>query len=604
MKRRDTLVLAAATGLSLPGMAGAAPDGKGKKVLRVSFRVAETGFDPAQINDIYSRTVTPHIFEGLYQYDPLARPARVRPLTADGMPEHDADFRTWTVKIRPGIYFADDPVFKGTKRELTAADYVYAYKRFADPAVKSPAWNWLETYEFLGLAELRKQAQSRKKPFDYDQAIEGLVALDRYTVRFRVASPRPRFITGVLASSDLVGAVAREVVEAYGDNIPAHPVGTGPFRLVQWRRSSFIALERNPDYRDLRYDASPAADDAEGQAILQRLKGRRLPIIDRVEISIIEENQPRWLNFLQGATDVLEDVPAEYIEQALPGGKVAPYLAKKGISGQRVVRSATDYTIFNMEDPVVGGYQPHKVALRRAIALAVDVQAEIDRVRRGQAIRAQSAVVPHTYAYAAAFRSENGEYDLARAKALLEMYGYIDRDGDGWREQPDGRPLLLRKTTQANQQSRELDDLWRRDMKALGVRTEFVTGKWPENLKAARAGKFQLWSVGGVAADPDGQSSLQRFHSQQIGGQNMARFRMPALDALYDRLSALPDGPERAAAFAEIKRLSIVYMPYKAHVHRMATDLVQPWVVGYRRPLFWQEWWHNVDVLTHPEVAA
>ncbi|MBK7262681.1 MAG: bicyclomycin resistance protein [Rubrivivax sp.] len=604
MKRRDTLVLAAATGLSLPGMAGAAPDGKGKKVLRVSFRVAETGFDPAQINDIYSRTVTPHIFEALYQYDPLARPARVRPLTADGMPEHDADFRTWTVKIRPGIYFADDPVFKGTKRELTAADYVYAYKRFADPAVKSPAWNWLETYEFLGLAELRKQAQSRKKPFDYDQAIEGLVALDRYTVRFRVASPRPRFITGVLASSDLVGAVAREVVEAYGDNIPAHPVGTGPFRLVQWRRSSFIALERNPDYRDLRYDASPAADDAEGQAILQRLKGRRLPIIDRVEISIIEENQPRWLNFLQGATDVLEDVPAEYIEQALPGGKVAPYLAKKGISGQRVVRSATDYTIFNMEDPVVGGYQPHKVALRRAIALAVDVQAEIDRVRRGQAIRAQSAVVPHTYAYAAAFRSENGEYDLARAKALLEMYGYIDRDGDGWREQPDGRPLLLRKTTQANQQSRELDDLWRRDMKALGVRTEFVTGKWPENLKAARAGKFQLWSVGGVAADPDGQSSLQRFHSQQIGGQNMARFRMPALDALYDRLSALPDGPERAAAFAEIKRLSIVYMPYKAHVHRMATDLVQPWVVGYRRPLFWQEWWHNVDVLTHPEVAA
>jgi ABC-type transport system substrate-binding protein len=245
-------------------------------------------------------------------------------------------------------------------------------------------------------------------------------------------------------------------------------------------------------------------------------------------------------------------VPAEYIEQALPGGKVAPYLAKKGISGQRVVRSATDYTIFNMEDPVVGGYQPHKVALRRAIALAVDVQAEIDRVRRGQAIRAQSAVVPHTYAYAAAFRSENGEYDLARAKALLEMYGYIDRDGDGWREQPDGRPLLLRKTTQANQQSRELDDLWRRDMKALGVRTEFVTGKWPENLKAARAGKFQLWSVGGVAADPDGQSSLQRFHSQQIGGQNMARFRMPALDALYDRLSALPDGPEQAAAFAEI----------------------------------------------------
>ncbi len=606
MKRRDSLALAAA-GLALPGAAAwaaiAADDG-GRKVLRVSFRVAETGFDPAQISDIYSRTVTPHIFEALYQYDPLARPARVRPLTADGMPEHSDGYKTWTVKVRPGIFFADDPAFKGRQRELTAHDYVYALKRFADPKVKSPAWLWVDSYGLLGLSEARKRALAEKKPFDYDTPIEGVAALDRYTIRFKLAEARPRFVTGMLSGGDLLGAVAREVVEAYGDAIPGHPVGTGPFKLVQWRRSSFIALERNPDYREMRYDAQPAADDVEGQAILAKLKGRRLPMVDRVEISIIEENQPRWLNFLQGASDLLEDVPADFIEKALPGGHVAPYLAKKGISGQRMVRSATDYTIFNMEDPVVGGYAPQQVALRRAIGLGIDVPTEIERVRRGQAIRAQSPVVPHTYGYDPAFRSENGEYNLAKAKALLDLYGWRDRDGDGWRERPDGSPLLLRKMTQANQQSRELDDLTRRDMKALGIRIEFVTGKWPENLKAARAGKFQIWSVGGVAADPDGQSSLQRYDSRQINGQNYARFKNDKIDALYDKLSTLPDSPERLAAFAEIKRQTVVYMPYKAHVHRMISDLVQPWVIGYRRPLFWQEWWHVVDVLPGRDAAG
>jgi ABC-type transport system substrate-binding protein len=566
------------------------------KVLRVAFTVAETGFDPAQIGDIYSRTVTSHLFEAPYGYDHLARPAVIKPLTAAGMPEHSADYRTWTVTLRPGIYFADDPAFKGQPRELVAQDYVYALKRFADPAMKSPGWTSVEADRFVGLDELRQDALRTKQPFNYDREIVGLRALSRYVIQYRVAEPRPRFAMEYLADAGLFGAVAREVVEAYGDKISEHPVGTGPFVLKQWRRSSLIVLERNPQFRELTFDAQPAADDVAGQAYLARNKGKRLPLVDRVEVSIIDEQQPRWLAFLNGQSDVMEQVPDEFVNMAMPNGVMAPNLAKRGVQGQRSVRASTQYTFFNMDDPTVGGYTPERVALRRAIGLGMDIAREIRLGRRGQGIAAHSPLNPHTSGYDAAYRSENGDYDLPRAKALLDLYGYIDRNGDGWREQPNGEPLTLEIGSQPDQRRRQMDELMRRDMDALGIRLKFKTAKWPENLKAARAGKLMMWTVGGSAASPDGQSSLARYNSAQIGGQNLARFKLPAFDEIFKRMQALPDGPERDALFLEAKRLAVAYMPYKVHVHLVVTDLMQPWLLGYKRPLFWLDFWQYVDI--------
>ncbi len=567
-----------------------------QKVLRIAFPVAETGFDPVQLSDIYSRTVTAHMFEAPYAYDHLARPAFIKPLTAAGMPEHSADYRTWTVTLRPGIYFADDPAFKGKPRELVAQDYVYALKRFADPATKSPGWTSVESDHFVGLDELRQEALRNKQPFNYDREIDGVRALSRYVIQYRVTEPRPRLPMEYLADAGLFGAVAREVVEAYGDKIMEHPVGTGPFVLKQWRRSSLIVLERNPQFRELTFDAQPAADDAAGQAVLARLKGKRIPLVDRVEVSIIDEQQPRWLAFLNGQVDVMEQVPDEFVNMAMPNGVMAPNLAKRGVQGQRTVRASTQYTFFNMDDPTVGGYTPERVALRRAISMGLDIDREIRLGRRGQGIAAHSPLNPHTSGYDAAYRSENGVYDLPRAKALLDLYGYIDRDGDGWRDQPNGAPLVLELGSQPDQRRRQMDELFRRDMDALGIRLKFKTAKWPENLKAARAGKLMMWTVGGSAASPDGQSSLARYNSAQIGGQNMARFKLAAFDEIFKRMQALPDGPEREALFLEAKRIAVAYMPYKVHVHQVVTDLMQPWLDGYKRPLFWLNFWEYMDI--------
>ncbi|MDE2276862.1 MAG: bicyclomycin resistance protein [Burkholderiales bacterium] len=563
--------------------------------MRYAFPIANAGFDPARILDLYSRTLTAHIFEALYTYDHLARPPRMIPLTAAGMPEASSDFRTWTFRVTPGIYFADDPAFAGRRRELVAADYLYIFRRIADPANLSQLWSQVAEWQILGLAELRAHTRKARTAFDYDAPVEGLRELDRYTLQIRLGKTLPRF-GEQLAASDLLGAVAREVVEHYGEAIGDHPVGTGPFKLAEWRRSSRVVLVRNPDYRVRLWQADPAPDDAEGQAIAARLRGRRVPMLDRVEVSIITEEQPRWLSFLGGEADLVYGVPAQFIDQAMPGGRVAPNLARQGITGVRALAADIALTYFNMQDPLVGGLDPAHVALRRAICLARDTDREIRLVRHGMAIPAQSPIQPFLSGYDPAFKSEMSEYSPARAKALLDLFGWVDRNGDGWRERPDGSPLVLEYATTPDQVNRQINELWQQDMKAVGLKIVFKTAQWQEELKAAFAGKLMMWGLGYSAAGGDGLDALTLYYGPQAGQGNLARFEWPVFDKIYDRLQVLPDGPERNALFDEAKRIAVAYAPYQLSCHRIAADMMVAGLVGYRRPLWWNEWWHMVDL--------
>jgi ABC-type transport system substrate-binding protein len=442
---------------------------------------------------------------------------------------------------------------------------------------------------------LRQRLMAEKKRFDYDTEIEGLKALDRYTFQVKLAEPNPRFLYNFTDGS-FTGALAREVVEAYGDAIGEHPVGTGAYRLAQWKRSSRMVLEKNPNYRAVFYAETPPAGDARLQAVAARFKGRKLPMIDRIQIAVIEEQQPRWLSFLNAEHDLMEQVPNEFANVAFPNNRLAPNLDKRGITMLRYPRADVSLSYFAMEHPVVGGYAPRQVALRRAIALAVDVEREIRLVRRNQAIPGQSPIGPQTFGYDPTFKSEMSEFDLPRAKALLDMHGYVDKDGDGWRDLPDGQPLLLEYATQPDQQSRQLIEQWKRNMDALKVRIDFKAAKWPENLKSSRAGKLMMWGVGWSATQPDGDTFLALGYGPNKGQANHARFDLPAFNGLYEAQRALPDGPQRLAAMAEAKKVMIAYMPYKIHAHRISVDLAQPWVAGYHRNIFVRDFWKYIDI--------
>jgi len=575
MQRRTLLHGGAAWPLAQALPVAAQREPGGAKVLRVAVSAAETGFDPPRVSDETSQLVTGAIFEAPLTYDYLARPSRLKPATAVALPEVSDSYRRFVVTLKRGILFADDPAFKGQPRELVAADYVYSLKRFYDPAITTEHLYTFENAKLLGLSELRRQVIASKTPFPYDVEVSGIRALDRYRFEVRLAESNPRF------AAVFVGlmAVAREVIEAYAADPMAHPVGTGPFRLVQWRRSSLIVLERNPRFRGEVFNSRADPGDAAGLAAEQHLRGQRLPLLDRVEIAVITEDQPRWLAFEGGALDAAR-VPEVFAPRVVPGERLAPYLARQGIQLQSNLSSAVMFSFFNCEDPVVGGLAPGRVALRRAIALACDNAALLRHAYQGQGVVAQSMIPPHNVGYDRARVSELGRAEPARAKALLDMHGYVDRNGDGLREQPDGRPLRIDMAAREGGRARTAAEIWRNRMQELGLDFSFSFMPFPELIRRTLAGRLQMadmsWNAG-----PDGEFFLGLAYGPNAGQSNDARFRLPAYDTLFERQRAMSDGPERLAVMDETLRTMLAYMPYIPHVHPRQNDVAWPHVRGW-----------------------
>jgi len=553
------------------------------KSLRVAFPVAETGFDPQAAGDAYSNYVNRAIFDPLYRYDYLARPFRIVPNTAAGMPEITDDGKTWMIRVRRGIYFADDSAFKGKRRELTAADYVFSIKRILDPRMRS---NSLQAVDgrFVGADALVAKAKESGR-FDYDAPLEGLQAVDRYTLRFKLIFADYELMSNLTTSA--FAAVAREVIDAHADGngwAMANPVGTGAYRLADWRRGQRIVLEANPGYRDERY---PAPLDADDQAITKGLAGRKLPLVKRVEISIIEEGQPRLLAFRQKQLDFVA-VPMNLVTKVLDANnRLDPELAKAGVRLQRGVQPAIAYTYFNMEDPIVGGYTPAQVALRRAIVMGYDVDEEIRVLRQGQGMPATQVVPPNMAGHDPSYDGRV-RYDVAGAKALLDKFGYVDRDGDGFRDLPDGKPLTLKMASATSAQDREFDEMWKRNLNGIGLRVEFVKQKWPDLLKAARLGQLQMWQLGNINTTPDGFVFFGLLYGRYAGFSNLSRFQLPEFDRLYEKARALPDGAERLQTERRMSELFNAYAPWVLTAFRYEIVLLQPWLRGYKYNPTWQ----------------
>ena len=566
------------------------------KVIRHVFPAGEEGFDPAAAHDLYSGTVEQVIFETLLTYDYLARPAKLVPLTAEALPQITDNGQTYTIRIKKGIYFTPDPAFKGVKRELVAEDYVYSLKRLMDPKIRSP-WTWLLDGKVVGLDE---QAAAAKETgaFDYNAKVPGLEAVDRYTVRIRLK--QPDYNLSYVLAHEPTSAVAREVVAAYaneGGRVMSNPVGTGPYKLANWIRSSKIFLEANPDYRGFVWDFKAGAGPEDAQ-IVKEMKGKKMPQVGRIEISIMEEDQSRLLAFQNGELDLM-NMEGPLAPMVLIGGELTPDMKKKGVKLSRFVDPEISYHYWNLMDPVVGGLTKEKIALRRAMAMAYPIDEEIRVVRNGQAVEAQFPVPPGVVGHDPNYKT-SVKYDPAGANALLDKFGY-KKGADGYRTLPDGKPLVIRYASRPDSLGRQQDEMWKKTLDSIGIKMEVQKDKFAELLKLEKQCKLMMRTAAWIADYPDADNFMQLLYGRNIYQSNNACAVIPEYDKLYEQSLRLPDSPERNKLYREMAKIIEAYAPWRLDISRYRNMLAQPRVLGFKKHPILHSEWQYIDVSGPPK---
>lgn len=553
------------------------------KVLRVASPDIET-LDPHQYNDSPSFDIVVAIFEGLYEWDYLASPARLAPVGAAALPAVAEGGRVWTIRVRAGVLFTDDPAFGGRTREAIAEDYVYSMKRWLDPNLRRGGAP-IVTDLIVGARAAVDAARKPGAKFDYDRPIAGLRALDRYTLQLTLTEPNFANIEEFLTTR----VVAREVVEAAGGDIRARPVGTGPFRLKEWKRGSRIVLDANPAYRAVRF---PDSSDPSHAALVRGMRGRTLPQIGAVEIAVIDEDLTRLLEFDRGRLDYVI-LRGEIANRQLAGGKVKPEYAARGITHHADPEPYLFSVYCNIADPVIGGMGNDRVALRRALALAFDAQTLARVVYAGQAVPANQLVPPRVTGHDPSLPPRLSP-EPAAANALLDRVGYGTRDADGYRRAPDGRALTLTVLLRSGAISREIQTLWKKDMDAIGVRTEFRVMPFQDAIKELEAGKFQLY-FGGYGGVPSGYAELMQLSGKQPPSVNPSRFSFADYDRAMEAFLRSPGPDGQIAAARRMSDIARTYAPMFPVVFRVASMFVQPWVEGFAPPTF-QTYWKYLDL--------
>lgn len=558
------------------------------KVLRIAFEAPDDGFDMVKTFNFYSGNVADVIFERLLQYDYLANPVKLVPATAQSMPVIKENGKVYVFKIKPGIYFTADPAFKGQRRELIAEDYVYSVKRILDPKNHSSSYAFIDQ-KIVGANALVEQAKQTGR-FNYDAKIEGVKALDRYTLQFTLTQPDYNF-PYILAYSTF-GATAREVVDYYKDRLGMHPVGTGPYMLSKYVPRSKIELVANPDYRGFVWNFKSTGTAWDNQ-LVKEMTGKKMPQIGKVNISIIEEEQSRWLAFQSKQLD-FDKLTSSSIPKVLDqNNQLKPAMRQKGIRLYPNKEAEITYTMLNMRDPIIGGNNLDKIALRRAIAMSFNVDEYIRILRKGQAVKAEMLVPAGVNGHNPKYRSSIG-YNPSLANKLLDHFGY-KKGADGYRNLPNGKALVLKINTESGSSSVMYSELWKKNLDAIGVRADFRVSNFADNLKAATQCQYMIWGGAWHADYPEGENFTQLLYGPNVGRGNQSCYSSSAYDGLYKQ--AMQQPPEKRMPYYEkMSRQIEADNPLILQDTRIRNWVIQSHVQGFKAHPIMNSNWQYLDI--------
>jgi ABC-type transport system substrate-binding protein len=554
---------------------GKSPSGQdgNEIVLRAAIPAKVRGLDPGDIGDTTSSTVASQIFDCLYQYHYLKRPYELIPSLAENMPQVSDDGLTYTVKIKKGIRFANDACFAdGKGRELKADDFIYAWKRIANIKYLSKNW-WIFDGKIVGLNEFREYTKTcaTSADVDYNRTVEGLQTPDDYTIIIKLRKPWPQIIY-ILAHLP-TAPVAKEAVDKYGKEIVSHPVGTGAFVLKIWRRGSYIELEKNPGFRDEYYPAEGGAGDAAAGLLADA--GKKLPFVNRIIWKEIEEDQPRWLLFLQGRIDV-SGIPKDNFNQTIdPRGDLTADMKERNMRLQIFRDPSTFWLGFNIEDPVLGKNKP----LREAISCAIDRKKYIDLFTNNRADIAYGFIPPLMKSYDPNIRQiAKNDFNVERAKQLAQ---------DAAKLCGGTVPTLKLAVPGTDTVQRQQGQFLQRCLKNVGIEIEVDYMDWPTFQDKVNTKSAQMFMLGWVADYPDAESFMQLFYSKNSSpGSNNFNYSNPEFDALYEKLAVMPDSPQREKLYRQAEQMIIEDCPAAFLLHGVEYVLLHDWVKNYKSNVF------------------
>ncbi len=530
-------------------------------------------WDPANAYDSVSLDLVPSIYETLYQYTYLSDVYKLEPLLAEKMPKYSADKLTLTIQIKKGVHFQDDPCFSATQgkgREMKAQDFVYGMKRLALPSLQSQGW-WIMEGKIAGVNSfhdrlVKAPEQEFRKIFD--EPIEGLKALDDFTLQIKLLKPDPQFL--YLLAMTFASPIPFEAVASYGDeqgNLLDHPIGTGPFVLKKWERNHEIVLERNLHFRSENYPQTGA--EAYQKDGMTEDAGRSMPFLDKIVMAIIKEAQPQWLNFMKGNADMML-LPKDNFKQAITDQvNLSPDLVKKGIHLSIQTGVVIRYISFNMKDKLIGSNQ----YLRQALSASIDRDKWISIFTNGTGKKMVNAVPIGILDRPTTSQIKYG-FDLALAKELLKKAGY---------PLGEGLPSIKFDLRGASTTDRQLGDFMAQQWGQIGVKVDIIPNSFPAFLEKLKEGNLQV-SLGGWSMDyPDAENIYQLLYGpNRAPGPGDSNYENPKFDRLFAQIETLASSPKRAALIQKMDDMIQEECPWALGYYEASYDLSQPWFMNYR----------------------
>jgi ABC-type transport system substrate-binding protein len=542
-----------------------------------------TGLDPATSSSVDASIAISRIYEGLLQYDYLARPYKVIPSLAESMPEVSDDGLVYTFKIRKGIYFQDDVCFPdGKGRELVAQDFVYSFKRVADAENKSPGF-WAFSSRIKGIDDFNKASQGDGAT-DYDLLVSGLECPDSHTLRITLTEPYPQLLYILTMHYSFV--VPREAVEMYetedGEKLTNHPVGTGPYRLVEWRRNSRIEFERNPKWVETgRVETYPteASPELAAQGLL-RDAGKTIPFNDRIIQYVIDDTSTSWMMFLSGQLGISAISPDNWDAVVTPSKDLNTTLEKRGIKLISSPYTAAYYIGFNWEDSVVGySDDPEQNERNKKLRQALSCAYEFDQMNTFMNNRLYPLYGPIPSPLAGYLKEPSPyDYNVERAKQLLAEAGYPE----GIDSETGRRLELTVEIGSADTNTRQSMELIADMYQKIGVVLKTTYNTWPAFTEKLNRRQAQMFRLAWVADYPDAENFLALFYGNNASpGPNHSNYRNAEVDRLYEKIRVMTDSPERTAIYEQMAHLIVEDAPWVFQYQPMSFAVVHSWVENY-----------------------